>query len=104
MFDEKVSGSRRSSTTSRARPRPRTVALHELLMLASESIKEVGRLNGEVDKAWADGDQMAWRYYSGKAMASLVDDGGHPTRRGQVARAVDPVSTTATWRSRASPC
>ncbi len=72
MFDEKMS---RFETLideiTRATP-PANRALHELLMLANESIKEIKRLGGEVDKAWADGDQMAWRYHSGKAMAALV--------------------------------
>ena len=72
MFDEKVSKFAALIDDITRETPPANRRLHELLMLASESIKEVGRLNGEVDKAWADGDQMAWRYYSGKAMASLA--------------------------------
>ena len=56
---------------TRATP-PANRALHELLLLASESMAEIKRLGVESDKAWADGDQMAWREYSGKAMQSLV--------------------------------
>lgn len=72
MFDEKVSKFAALIDDITRETPPANRRLHELLMLASESIKEVGRLNGEVDKAWADGDQMAWRYYSGKAMGSLA--------------------------------
>jgi hypothetical protein len=72
MFDQKVSRFEALIDDITRETPPANRRLHELLMLASESIKEVRRLNGEVDKAWADGDQMAWRYYSGNSMSSIA--------------------------------
>jgi hypothetical protein len=77
MFDEKVSRYAALIDDITRETPPANRRLHELLMLASESIKEVKRLNGEVEKAWADGDQMSWRYHSGKAMGSLVMMAGY---------------------------
>jgi len=72
QFDQKVSRFETLIDDITRETSPANRPLHELLMLATASLKEIKRLNGEVDKAWADGDEMAWRYYAGKAMASLA--------------------------------
>jgi hypothetical protein len=76
-FDEKVSAFEKLiDDITRATP-PANRPLHELLMLATASLREIHRLHDEVDKAWADGDQMAWRHYSGKALGSLIMMAGY---------------------------
>jgi hypothetical protein len=50
---------------------------HDMLALMKSALQEIDRLEGEVGKAWADGDQMAWREHASKAMASLVMMAGY---------------------------
>jgi len=46
--------------------------LHELYKLSRDACTEIDRLQGEVAKAWADGDIVAWREHAGRAMQSLI--------------------------------
>lgn len=46
--------------------------MHELLGLTREACKEIERQEQEAERAWADGDMMAWRDYAKHAMQSLI--------------------------------
>jgi len=51
---------------------PLNRVMHEFLGLSREACKEIERQEKEAEKAWADGDTMAWRDYAKHAMQSLI--------------------------------
>ena len=69
--------------------------LHELYKLTREACGEIDRLEGEVGKAWADGDLLAWRDLSGKAMQSLIMMAGYKIVDGKLQPGVEGMAPAA---------
>lgn len=56
----------------RRRTPPQDKEAHEIFTLALAAGDETERQEAEIDRAWADADQMAWREIAGKQLQSLV--------------------------------